>query len=140
MAETHDQENSGNISWQEFLIAHPPTQQSALSRIMIRAQKAELCISHGISAGLLSEVTAGAADFAEAMREAAEFDIQDPARQDEWKSRSLALADNANALQRASENAISRGEKAISREIVALYTRGIALEAACHSAFRIVQD
>jgi hypothetical protein len=107
---------------------------------MMRAQRAELCISHGISAALLSEVSAGAADFAEAMRESAEFYIQDPDRQEEWKRRSLALASNADALQRTAEEAIARREKEVSREMVALYTRGIALEAACHNAFRVIQD
>lgn len=165
MAETSDKENSGNTSRREFLIAagaapvvaaaglaadvgsaeasgaaaYRPTQESALSRIMLRAQNAELSISHGISAGVLEEVSKGAMDFAAAMKESAEYDIKDPDRQKDWRERSLGLAKNAEQLGKAAKAALARGELEVNPQIVELYVKGITLEAACHSAFRTIE-
>jgi hypothetical protein len=165
MAETNDKENSGNTSRREFLIAagaapvvaatglavdvgsteasgaaaYPTTQQGVLSRIMLRAQNAELRISHGISAGVLEEVSKGAMDFAAAMKESAEHDIKDPSKQKEWSKRSLGLAENAEQLGKAAKAALEKGELEVNSQIVQLYVQGISLEAACHRDFRAIE-
>jgi hypothetical protein len=129
---------SGAVVGQESTSAIAPIiKQTVLQSHMQKAESATLRIGKGISAGLLDEVAAGAADLAKVFQDTAEVNIrQTAARQAAWQKGSFEAADHARLLSELAAAALERGEKEISAEIVEIYASVISAAANCHRTFR----
>jgi hypothetical protein len=115
----------------------PIIKQTVLQSHMQKAESATMRIGKGLSAGLLEEVAAGAADLAQVFEATAEVNIrQTSARQAAWQRGSFEAAGHAKMLSELATAALQRGEKEISAEIVEIYASVISAAANCHRTFR----
>jgi hypothetical protein len=129
---------SGVAAGQEYTYSVAPIiKQTVLQSYMQKAESATLRIGKGLSAGLLDEVAAGAADLAKVFQATAEVNIrQTAAQQAAWQKGSFEAADHARMLSELADAALLRGEKEISAEIVEIYASVISAAANCHRTFR----
>ena len=115
----------------------PIVRQTVLQGHMQKAESATLRIGKGLSAGLLDEVAAGAADLAKVFQATSEVSIKQTAVvQAMWQKRALVAADHAKMLSELADAALQRGEKEVSPEIVETYAAVMSAAASCHSTFR----
>jgi hypothetical protein len=127
---------AGTAAGQDSTVV-PILRQTMLQSHMQKADSATLRIGKGLSAGLLDEVAAGAADLAKVFQATAEVRIkQTVGRQTEWQKRSLEAADHARLLSELADAALLRGEKEISAEIVETYAAVMNAAMSCHRTFR----
>jgi hypothetical protein len=115
----------------------PIIRQTMLQSHMQKADSATLRIGKGLSAGMLDEVAAGAADLAQVFQATAEVSIkQTVGRQAAWQKGALVAAEHARLLSELAEAALLRGEKEIAAEIVETYAAVMSAAANCHRTFR----
>jgi hypothetical protein len=129
---------SGAAVGQEYTATVAPIiKQTVLQSYMQKAESATLRIGKGLSAGLLDEVAAGAADLAKVFQATAEVNIRQTAdQQAAWQRGSFEAADHARMLSELAEAALQRGEKEIAAEIVEIYASVMSAAASCHRTFR----